>query len=90
MKKIRDKSVGVTIHLYMEISQGNFLCSYLYQNKQKCHVFLFIFSPSSTKLKNQRAKQMLPSGRAGTSGRREIMGKGEKGVNIVQKMCTRI
>jgi hypothetical protein len=27
----------------MEIPQGNSMFSYLYLNKQKCHVFLFIF-----------------------------------------------
>jgi hypothetical protein len=44
MKKLRgDKPIGVTIHTYMEISQGNSLCSYLYL-KVKCPVFSFIFS----------------------------------------------
>jgi hypothetical protein len=36
MKKNRsDKPVGVTIHIYMEISQENFLCSYLYLKQAK-------------------------------------------------------
>jgi hypothetical protein len=40
MKKIKgDKTIGVIIHIYMEISQGNFLCSYIYL-KLKCHGFL--------------------------------------------------
>jgi hypothetical protein len=64
MKKIRgDKPVGVTIYLYMEISQGKSLCIHLYLKQAKCHVLLFLFSPfSSTKLENRRAKQVL-SGR---------------------------
>jgi hypothetical protein len=49
MKKIRgDKPNRVTIHLYMEITQGNSLCSYLYlkQAKMSCfsfYLFSFIF-----------------------------------------------
>jgi hypothetical protein len=52
MKKIRgDKPIGLIIHIYMELSQGNSQC-YL---KLKCHVFHFIFS-----LTNRRAEQILP------------------------------
>jgi hypothetical protein len=59
MKKIRGgKPSGVIIHTYMEISQRNSLCSYLYL-KLKCHVFHFIFS--LMKLINRRAEQVLPS-----------------------------
>jgi hypothetical protein len=48
MKKIKgDKPVGVIIYTYMEISQGNSLCSFLYL-KIKCHVFCFIFSPTKS------------------------------------------
>jgi hypothetical protein len=44
MKKIRgDEPIGVIIHIYMETSQGNSLCSYHYL-KLKCHDFHFIFS----------------------------------------------
>jgi hypothetical protein len=47
MKKIRgDKPIGVIIHVYVEIPQGNSLCSYLYlkQAKMSCHSFsLFSF-----------------------------------------------
>jgi hypothetical protein len=58
MKKIRgDKPIGVIIQTYLEISQENSLCSYLYL-KLKCHVSHFIFSP--TKLENRRADQVLP------------------------------
>jgi hypothetical protein len=32
-----DEPIGFIIHIHMELSQGNFLCSYL--NKQKCHFF---------------------------------------------------
>jgi hypothetical protein len=41
--KIRgDEPVGVIIHRYMEISQGNTLCSTFISNKQKCHAFFFL------------------------------------------------
>jgi hypothetical protein len=44
MKKIRgDKPSGVIIHIYMEISQGNSLCSYLYLKQAKMS-FLIFFS----------------------------------------------
>jgi hypothetical protein len=44
MKKIRrDKLIGVIIHTYMKISQGNSLYNFLYL-KLKCHVFHFIFA----------------------------------------------
>jgi hypothetical protein len=33
MEKNRDKPIWVIIHMYMEISQGNSLCSYLKQTK---------------------------------------------------------
>jgi hypothetical protein len=42
MKKIRgDRPIGVIIHIYMEISQGNSLCSYLYLKKAKMSCFSF-------------------------------------------------
>jgi hypothetical protein len=73
MKKIRgDKSVEVIIHIYMEKTRGNSLCSYLYLKQAKVSYFsFFIFSLfSSTKLENKRAEQVLPTaGRTGTSGR---------------------
>jgi hypothetical protein len=70
MKKIRgNKPVGVIMHMYMEISQGYSLGSYLYL-KQKCLVFHAIFSLlSSTKLENRRVEQVLSQGMANTTGR---------------------
>jgi hypothetical protein len=53
MKKNRkDEPIGVIIHVYMEMSQGNSLCSYL---KQKC-LFLFF----STESEHRRVEQVLP------------------------------
>jgi hypothetical protein len=63
MNKIRgDKPIGVIIHIYMEISQENSLCSYLYlkQNKMSCFLFYFF---SSTKSENRRVEQVLPKGK---------------------------
>jgi hypothetical protein len=44
MKKIRgDKQIGVIIHINMELSQGNSLCSYLFSQTSKNHFFIFLF-----------------------------------------------
>jgi hypothetical protein len=85
MKKIRkDKPSRVIIHTYMEISQGNSPCSYLYL-KLKCFVFHFLFSLFSlTKLENRRAEQVLLRERAGTHGRGEVLWKRGKRVNMLQ------
>jgi hypothetical protein len=56
MKKNRgDEPIQVIIHIYMEMSQGNSLCSYLKQAKMPFFSFLF----SSTKLENRRAEKFL-------------------------------
>jgi hypothetical protein len=47
---------------------------------------LFIFIKSD----NRRAEQVCPVGRIGPSGRGEVVGEGDRRVNIVQKMCTHI
>jgi hypothetical protein len=40
MKKNReDEPVGVIIHIYMEISQENFLCGYHYLKQEKMSFF---------------------------------------------------
>jgi hypothetical protein len=80
MKKIRvDKPFGVIVHIYMEISQGNSLCSYLYPNKQKCHFFIY-------KIREQEGRTgPAQEMRAGTSRRGEVVGKGGWMVNTVQK-----
>jgi hypothetical protein len=64
MKKIKgDKPIGVIIHTYMEISQGNSCVATFLSNKQKCHAFHFIFSLlSPTKSEKRRAEQVLPGG----------------------------
>jgi hypothetical protein len=62
MKKIRgDKPMGVTIHTYMEIPQGNSLHSHLYLKQTKMSTFSFYLF-SFTKLENRRAEQILPRG----------------------------
>jgi hypothetical protein len=44
MKKIRgDKSNRVITHIYMQLSQGTFLCSYLYLIQGKIAFFFFFF-----------------------------------------------
>jgi hypothetical protein len=64
MKNIRgDKSNGIIIHAYMEISQRSSLSSYLYlkQAKMLCFSFYF-FCFFSTKLENKTAEQVLLNG----------------------------
>jgi hypothetical protein len=39
----RDEPIGVAIHMCMETTQGNSLCSYIYLKVAKHHVSLFIF-----------------------------------------------
>jgi hypothetical protein len=69
MKKIRgDEPSGVIMHTYMEISQGNSLCSSLYL-KLKCPVFRFIFF-FSYKIGEQETEQSLPRG----EGRHQLEG----------------
>jgi hypothetical protein len=44
MKKNRgDEPIRVITHVYIEISQGNSLCSYLYLKKAKMSFFSFFF-----------------------------------------------
>jgi hypothetical protein len=44
MKKIRDKTIGVMIHTYMEMSQENSLCSSLYLKQKTSFFFFSLFS----------------------------------------------
>jgi hypothetical protein len=54
----RDELVGVVIHICMEISHGNSLCSYLYLKLAKSSCFSFYLF-SSSKSENRRAEQIL-------------------------------
>jgi hypothetical protein len=61
MRKIR--AWGLKYIIYMEISQGNSLCSYLYLKQAKVLCFTFTFSHfSSTKSENRRVEKILPRG----------------------------
>jgi hypothetical protein len=86
MKKIRgDKSVGFIIHIYMEKTQENTLCSYLHHKQANVMVFFFFFLFfSSTILENRRGNRSCPKvGLAAMRG--EVLGKGGSRVNMVQK-----
>jgi hypothetical protein len=69
MKKNRDEKILTIIHTYMEIPQGNSLCSSLKQ--AKCHFFHLL---------NQRTggqkRSCLGRGTIGSSGRAEDVGEG--------------
>jgi hypothetical protein len=82
----RDKPIGVIIRMYMELSQGNYLCNYLYlqQAKMSCfafYFFLFFFY----KIVELEGRTGTARGGVGTSGRGELAGKEDR---RVQKMCT--
>jgi uncharacterized membrane protein YjfL (UPF0719 family) len=86
MKKNRgDELIGVIAYIYMDISQGNSLCSYL--NLKQATTVIFLFSFSSTKLENKRMQQVCGGRRAGTSGMGEVVGKGGRRVNTVQHLA---
>jgi hypothetical protein len=86
MKKIReDKPIGVIIHTYMEISQGNSLCSYLYlkQAKISCLSFYLLFF---YKIREQEGRTSLAQGKGlALVGVGRCWGKGLRRVNVVLK-----
>jgi hypothetical protein len=67
MKNRGDEPVGVMIHIYMEISQGNSLCCYLYLKQAKMLCFLFFFYKIS-----EQEGGTSPGG--GTNGRERWQG----------------
>jgi hypothetical protein len=92
MKKIRGgKPIGVIIHIYMEISQGNTLYRYLYLKHTKMSCFsLYLLSFFSTKSENRKVEQVLPRGESWHQWKEEVMGKRDRRVNAVHKMCKHI
>jgi hypothetical protein len=88
MKKNRgDKPIGIIKHIYMEISQGNSLGSYLYLKQAKMYFF---------PLQNQRTRGLNRFCRGVVvvvvviSGRWKMVGKGYRRVNMVQILCTHL
>jgi hypothetical protein len=83
VRKIRgDEPIWVIIHIYMEISQGNSLCSYLKQNKNVIFFFYII---------GEQEGGIGPvGGGIGTTGSGEDVGKGCRRVNMVQILCVHI
>jgi hypothetical protein len=87
MKKLRgDEPSGVIIHIYMEISQGDSLCSYFYLKQAKISLFSFFFY----KIRGQEGGTGPAQGRLDTNGRVEGTGKGGRKVNTVQKTYTHV
>jgi hypothetical protein len=84
---IGDEPIGVVIHICMEISYGNSLCSYLYLNLAKMSSFSFIFYLFFYKIREQESRSGAAGGRAGTSGRE---GKGGRRMNMLQIMYTHV
>jgi hypothetical protein len=71
------KSIGVVIHICMETTQGNSLCSYPYLKLAKitCFSFYLLFF-SSTKSENRRAEQVLLQGGLAPVGEKRWKEKG--------------
>jgi hypothetical protein len=66
MKKNRGhEPVVVIIHIFMEMSQENLLCSYLYLKQAKLSFFFFF---SSTKSETRRENRQNGVGRVVSSG----------------------
>jgi hypothetical protein len=77
MKIRRDISVGAIIHIYMEISQGNYLHSYIYLKQAKMSCFSFYLF-SFLLLQNQRTggqNKSCPRGRTGISRSGAVRGR---------------
>jgi hypothetical protein len=69
-----DKPFGGLTHTYLELPQGYFYIAAFISNKEKCHVFLFIFSL----LQNQRMGGKIDPSQGGglaTVGGGEVEGK---------------
>jgi hypothetical protein len=82
-RKIEEMKVWFIMHIYMEMSQRNYLCSYLKQAKMS----LFSFAKSQ----NRRAEHVLYGGRGvGTNESGKDVGKECRKVNIVQILCTHV
>jgi hypothetical protein len=64
-----DEPIGGVIHVCMETSQGNSLCSSLYLKLAKMSCYSFLSFLLSAKSENRRAEQVLTGQRVGTSGR---------------------
>jgi hypothetical protein len=79
-KNRRDEPIGVLMPIYIELSQGNSLCSYLYLRQAKMSFFFLFYSTNS---ENRRVEQ-VPHRGIGTSGRRKVVGRGNRRVNMVQ------
>jgi hypothetical protein len=81
MKKNREEPIKVLIHTYMEMSQGNSLCSHLIQAKMSLFFFFLFFL-----LQNWRTGRWNRSARGGigTSEGGEVVGKGCRSMNMVQ------
>jgi hypothetical protein len=85
MKKNRgDELIGVIILIiYMEISQGNFLCSCLYHKQAKMSFFSFLFFI----LQNWRCAEHVPqrSGKRRIAVWGDVVGKGIRRMNMAYK-----
>jgi hypothetical protein len=91
MKKIRgNKPINVIVHIYMEMPQGNSLCSYLYLKQAKMSFFFLLFFFLQQTQRIGGGNRSFPVGRVSTSGRGDVEEKVGRMVNTVQKMCAHV
>jgi hypothetical protein len=79
----REEQIGVITHIYMEISQGNSLCSYLYFKQTKVSYFSFSFF--LLQIREQKSGIGAAQGGVGIYERGEVARKGGRRVNTMQK-----
>jgi hypothetical protein len=81
MKNRGDESIQVIIHIYIEMSQGNSLYSYLKQT-----IILFLLQNWRSGWQNTSCGGWF----VGTIERVEDVGKGYKRINTVLVLCTHV
>jgi hypothetical protein len=85
---------AVIMHIHMEMSLGTPCIATFTSNKQRCHLFIYLFIYLLFffyKIREQEGRIGPPQGRGGWyQWEGEVVGKGSQRVNMVQKMCTHI
>jgi hypothetical protein len=82
-KNREDEPIGVIIHIYTEMSQGNSLYSHIYLKQAKMSFF------SSTKLENRRMEQVLWGVGSGREGLVPVGGEGGRERGYESEYCAK-
>jgi hypothetical protein len=92
MKKIRDKTIGVIIHIYIWKYHKETPCVYLYVKQAKMSCFSFYLFSFSTYNIGEQEGGTSPAQEGGLApvGGGRCWVKGGRRVNTMQKMCTHV